>query len=539
MNKYKNAVIYCRVSCDEQAKGTSLDFQEASLTEYCRRNNINVLHEPFREDYSAKTFSKRPEIKKMMNFLKSHKNEVDVVLFYTWDRYSRSLEYALTNIRQLKKLNIEVNSIVNPLDNNASDFPTMLGIYIGSAESENNKISLRTKNGIHEKAEMGKCTNKAPRGYRNVQIDDHNKYVEIIEEEAIIIRQIFAEVAKGVETATYIRKQFLRKGYKIPETSFFELLRNQFYIGQIFVREFVDVANERKTIPAHYVKGLHEPILKTEKEVENFWKVQEILDGKKKKTPKLSKKVHPDAFLRKYLKCPVCGASMTGAPSKGNGGTYYYYNCSKDGKHFRCRAENAIEGFTKYISSLKPNKEVLKLYTEALNFLNKTNNEEKEIDIQKFDIEIMRIEERRSKLEDMYMDEKIKQDDYDRMKERYKKEIAVIQEKKTIEENLNRSNIEPKLKYSIDLIDRMDYYIKEGKVEVKCKLLSSMFPEKVVFDGNSYRTNSYNSVLDLIYKQTNELRGKKRKNGESFSTFSISVPRADTKPTKHHPIKRI
>lgn len=28
------------------------------------------------------------------------------------------------------------------------------------------------------------------------------------------------------------------------------------------------------------------------------------------------------------------------------------------------------------------------------------------------------------------MDEKVKQDDYDRMKERYKKEIAAIQEKK-------------------------------------------------------------------------------------------------------------
>lgn len=251
---------------------------------------------------------------------------------------------------------------MKPLDNNASDSPTMLGIYIGNAELEYNKISLRTKNGIHESLEAGKCTNKAPRGYRNVKIDDYNKYVEIIEEEAIKIRQIFAEVAKGVETPTYIRKQFARKGFRIPETSFFEILRKQFYIGKVFVPEFVDVTNGRKVIPAHYVDGLHEPILKTEKEIEDFWKVQEILDGKKKNTPKLSRKVHPDAFLRKYLKCPVCSSAMTGAPSKGNGGTYYYYNCSKDVKHFRCRAENAIEGFSKYVSTLKPNKEVLIIY---------------------------------------------------------------------------------------------------------------------------------------------------------------------------------
>ena len=527
---YKNAVLYCRVSSDDQAKGTSLEFQEASLTEYCIRNNINIVHKTFREDYSAKTFSKRPEIKNMMNFLRSHKNEVDVVLFYTWDRYSRNLEYALTNIRQLKKLEIAVNSIVNPLDSNSSDFPTMLGIYVGSAESENNKISLRTKNGIHTSLEAGRCANKAPRGYRNVKIDDYNKYVEIIEEEAIKIRQIFAEVAKGVETPSYIRRQFARKGYNIPETSFFEMLRKQFYIGKVFVPDFVDVANGRKVIPAHYVDGLHEPILKTEKEMEDFWKVQEILDGKKKGTPKLSRKIHPDAFLRKYLECPICGASMTGAPSKGNGGTYYYYNCSKDGKHFRCRAEKAIENFVKYITSLKPNKEVLRLYTEVLKDLNKTKGEKEKIDIENHDIEISRLQDRICKLEDMFIDGNIDKQTFDNMKERYKKEIAVIQGKKGIKENLNRSNIEPKLKYSIDLIDRMDYYIKEGKVEVKCKLLSSMFPEKVVFDGNSYRTNSYNSVLDLIYKQTNELRGAKIKSGESFSTFSASVPRAGIEP---------
>jgi hypothetical protein len=53
-----------------------------------------------------------------------------------------------------------------------------------------------------------------------------------------------------------------------------------------------------------------------------------------------------------------------------------------------------------------------------------------------------------------------------------------------------------------------------------------MFPEKITFDGKAYRTDSYNSVLDLIYKQTNELRGIKNENEESFNTFSASVPRA-------------
>ena len=48
--------------------------------------------------------------------------------------------------------------------------------------------------------------------------------------------------------------------------------------------------------------------------------------------------------------------------------------------------------------------------------------------------------------------------------------------------------------------------MRDAKVEVKCKLLGSMFPKKITFDGKTYRTNSYNSVLDLkimlyIYNQ--------------------------------------
>src|SRR5699024_12634095 len=83
---------------------------------------------------------------------------------------------------------------------------------------------------------------------------------------------------------------------------------------------------------------------------------------------------------------------------------------------------------------------------------------------------------------------------------------------------------EPKLNYSINLINNIDSYIRNASVGVKIKLISSMFPEKIEFDGKTYRTNSYNKVLDLIYQQTNELRGVEKKRGESFSTFSASVP---------------
>ena len=62
-------------------------------------------------------------------------------------------------------------------------------------------------------------------------------------------------------------------------------------------------------------------------------------------------------------------------------------------------------------------------------------------------------------------------------------------------------------------------YIRDAPIEVKLKLIGSIFDGKIEFDGKSYRTNSYNKVLDLIYVQTNELRGGGKENrGEDCSS---------------------
>ena len=139
--------------------------------------------------------------------------------------------------------------------------------------------------------------------------------------------------------------------------------------------------------------------------------------------------------------------------------------------------------------------------------------------------ELSTIQKRINSIEDKYLDGDLSKEEYNRMLERYTKEASAMQQQIEMRENPNRSNIEPKLNYSINLINNIDSYIRNASVGVKIKLISSMFPEKIEFDGKTYRTNSYNKVLDLIYQQTNELRGVEKKSGESFSTFSASVPR--------------
>ena len=194
------------------------------------------------------------------------------------------------------------------------------------------------------------------------------------------------------------------------------------------------------------------------------------------------------------------------------------------------RAENVNEEFARYTAQLKPNKTVLDLYNEILKDLQSERKGESKKEVAALQNELSTVQKRINSIEDKYLDGDLTKEQYNRMLERYTKEASTIQQQVEMRENPNRSNIEPKLNYSINLINNIDSYIRNASVGVKIKLISSMFPEKIEFDGKTYRTNSYNKVLDLIYQQTNELRGVEKKNGESFSTFSASVPRPGVEP---------
>ena len=202
----------------------------------------------------------------------------------------------------------------------------------------------------------GEWVSKAPRGYRNVRAGKHDCWIEIDKAKAPTIKKAFEEVAKGLETPTRIKKRLCPY---IPDSSFFDMLRNPFYAGIIRVPAYKDD-------PEQFVQGKHEALI----DKRTFDKVQDIINGKDKKVKnrKLAQKqVNPDLYLRRFLVCPVCGHPLTGATTTGgHGSKYTYYFCNYDHKHINTRAEEVNDGFVRYVSGLKPNKAVLELYNEIL-----------------------------------------------------------------------------------------------------------------------------------------------------------------------------
>ena len=81
--------------------------------------------------------------------------------------------------------------------------------------------------------------------------------------------------------------------------------------------------------------------------------------------------------------------------------------------------------------------------------------------------ELSTVQKRINSIEDKYLDGDLTKEEYNRMLERYTKEASTIQQQVEMRENPNRSNIEPKLNYSINLINNIDSYIRNASVGMK------------------------------------------------------------------------
>ncbi|MCL4415907.1 MAG: recombinase family protein, partial [Actinobacteria bacterium] len=89
IQKANKAVIYIRVSSEEQVENFSLKTQE----EICRRDakyKGYEIDQVFREEgKSAKTILGRPELLKMLDYCRKNKKDIQAVYVYRLDRLSR------------------------------------------------------------------------------------------------------------------------------------------------------------------------------------------------------------------------------------------------------------------------------------------------------------------------------------------------------------------------------------------------------------------------------------------------------------------
>ena len=83
-----NAYIYTRVSTVIQVDGFSLDAQEEEIKAFAKMRNINIVGKYSDEGKSGKNAEHRPEFIRMMDDIRSKKDNVKYVLVFKLSRFA-------------------------------------------------------------------------------------------------------------------------------------------------------------------------------------------------------------------------------------------------------------------------------------------------------------------------------------------------------------------------------------------------------------------------------------------------------------------
>ena len=448
----KYVACYCRVSTDEQKKfGFSIQAQKDALEQYCKENNYRF--EFFiDEGISASSMKKRKALNEMLN----KANTFDMILFTKLDRLSRNVLDA-NNINLILKEN---NCTMKAIDEDDVDTSTADGLFIFNlkvslAQREIGKTSERIKFVFENKRKKGEITSGSKKyGYNIVD----KKYV-INSEEAEklnLLYQYFISVNGNIqETYKYFIKHFPNKGYDTLSS----YLRDTAYIGKYKLyrkNEYID----------NYT-----PQIITD---EIFNTVQNLLQRRERTTNSIS------SLFSGLLYCNSCHKRLVKKVDYRVSNIVIRYSCNNSYQYIlgtldkRCHnskliREEYIENYL--INNLKTEAEKYKTKIVAIKKFSVKDNS-KEIDI---------INKKLYKLKDLYLDDLIDKEVYEKDYQKYTNEIKKLKEKiieKTLPvniDNLNKllnSNIEnlynslhpeQKRKFWLSYIDKI--YIENGEVK--------------------------------------------------------------------------
>lgn len=504
----KVADLYIRVSTDEQAdKGYSQRSQEEVLTRYCAIKGFKVRKVIF-EDCSAKSFV-RPEWQKLLVELKKKRGQSDLILFTKWDRFSRNAGDAYQMINILASLGVEPQAIEQPLDITIPENKLMLAIYLAQPEVENDRRALNTFFGMRRARKEGRWMGPAVTGYINKINEKGQKYICPNEPDASIMRWVFEQLATGDWYIDQIWREAQKKGLTCGRKNFWQIIRNPVYCGRIFVPKYKDEE-------AHTVLGQHEPIVSEEL----FNQVLDVLDGRKH-LPKKKISSQRNLPLRGFLICPKCGYMLTGSASKGCKRHYHYYHCfAKCG--VRYNADLVNKKFVEEIEKNSINPDMIDLYKKVLVdvFDQTVGGRDSELSDSRKQLKIY--SDKIDKARELLLQGDLDASDYRKIKHDGERQISIL-EGKLMELTANTFHIGPLLQKALYNVAYLPNLYQEADIEEKRRIISSMYPENLTFDGEQHRTNRLNEAIRVFNSVKPVFEAKKKDKSVEKTDLSSMV----------------
>ncbi len=409
-------IAYCRKSTDEKDKQImSIDQQIEELKAFAEREKLEIVE--FLTEAQTAKIPGRPVFNNLVKLIE--KGFANGIVSWNPDRLARNT--------------IDGGKIVYLLDTGklqSLKFPThwfentpqgrfMLNIAFGQAKYYVDNLSENVKRGLYFKVRRGEWPGYAPFGYRN---DRNTRKIEVDPKEAKLVKVAFRKFAAGEFSMADTRNLFFRNGIKrrngkpLHLNQIRDLLTRSFYYGLMVYH-------------GETYEGKHKPLI-TKK---LFDKAQEVLKAKYNPRP------HTNKFaFTGFIKCAECGSAITAEKhfkfyprTRGKVG-YTYYRCTKKSGHCSQKyiseekLEEQLREITRKVSISEKWANQLISWAEADA---KKESSQAKAGLAKLKQELKALDQKLDKLLDIYLDETVDTQSYQKKKNEFLEKQQILKEK--------------------------------------------------------------------------------------------------------------
>lgn len=382
----ERAALYIRVSSEEQAiHGLSIEAQRRSLDAWAK-GRVKIVDHYLDAGISArKPAAKRPELQRLLKDVRS--GLVDVIVFTKLDRWFRNIAEYYKVQEVLEKHHVNWRTIQEDYDTSTASGRLKINIMLSVAQDEADRTGERIKAVFESKLMRNEpISGKIPLGYK---IED--KHLVIDPEKAEIVRDIFRyyiSTRSIRQTRKYILDQW---GISYCHTNIRCLIQNERYIGR-----------------AHGSDDFCPPIVSKE----DFGLANQILSTRAERCTQVrTDRVY---LFTGLVFCAECGNRLSAHVV---GQKYIYYRCTRYEKNYECSHKKRTSELVLEDWLLK---NILSQFAAYNVSLAASEGEEPKIDTSK-------IRRKMEKLKDLYLNDLIERDVYERDYSSLKEELRAAE----------------------------------------------------------------------------------------------------------------
>lgn len=310
--KIVRAAAYIRVSHEEQKlHGFSLAAQKEKLADYADAHEIKIIDFYIDAGVSGKLpVRKRPELQRMI----ADRDAYDIILFIKLDRFFRSVSeyYKCMELLEGK----DWIATEEQYDTTTANGRFLITAKLAIAEMEADQTGERIRLTNEHKVRQGQpISGSQPFGY---MISGDGKQKRVVKnpqqekqmEDLLAHFRIHHSMRK---TQIYMEKTY---GKRLEGKTFKNLLTNPMLYGTY--------RNNPNYCPAYLTKA-------------EWDEIQELVGHN------LKHNTYRSFLFSGLMRCPVCGATLTGSASSPHGKEYKYYRCYKYRKYHSCDNSHTLD----------------------------------------------------------------------------------------------------------------------------------------------------------------------------------------------------